>query len=760
MKSTTRHNSLRMAWRASVVALALSAPGAFVPGGLGVSAAQAAGAPLPYQNPALGVEARLQDLLGRMTLEEKASLLSGAGWMETQPIKRLGIPALKVVDGPLGVRAWMASSAETNVSASNLKVIATSFPSGISLAATWDPTMSERMGQAIAQQAKALGRDMVLGPTVNINRMPLWGRNFEGYGEDPYLSGRIAVGFVKGAQGEGIIATVKHLAANNMEWHRRSVDEQIDSRTLHEIYLPAFKAAIQDGGAWAVMSAYNKVNGQNCSENEALLTGVLRREWGFKGLVISDWGSTYATEAPINAGLDLEMPGGPRAVAMLSGPSAKAERVDGLHMTREKVLAALKAGRIKPATVTARAADILRVMIANGLLDHQHEPGGALDTPAQQAVARDIATESIVLLKNEGGVLPLDSARVHKIAVIGPSAATARTGGGGSSLVRPEQAISPLQGLRERAGKDVEIDYALGVSMSGEDPAKDTSAARARQLAQAVDLAAKADVAIVVVGRSTQIESEAFDQTTMDLPSGQDALIQAVARANPRTVVVLNTGNPVTMTEWLDKVPGLVDLWYAGQEGGHALAAVLFGDANPSGKLPVTFPKTWEDSPVYGNYPGDRNYKTTYKEGIYVGYRYYDTKNVDPLFPFGYGLSYTNFVYDGLNITPTTRDGQTVFAVDFSVTNTGSRSGAEVAQLYVHDDHASVDRPLRELKGFERVELKAGEKKTLHFVLDRSALSYYSPQKAAWIAEPGQFQIQIGSSSRDIRVAAPLVLKQ
>lgn len=729
-------------------------------GGLGGVAAQAAEMPLPYQNPALGTEVRLHDLLGRMTLAEKVSILSGADWMENHPVKRLGIPALKVVDGPLGVRAWMASSAETNTGSSTLKVIATSFPSGISLAATWDPTMSERMGQAIAQQARALGRDMVLGPTVNINRMPLWGRNFEGYGEDPYLAGRIAVGFVKGVQGEGIIATVKHFAANNMEWHRLRVDEQIDSRTLHEIYFPAFKAAIQDGGAWAVMSAYNKVNGKNASENEFLLTDVLRKEWGFKGLTISDWGSTYSTVAPINAGLDLEMPGGPRAVAMLSGQWAKVENVSGLQMTPERVMAEIKAGHIKPETVTARAADVLRVMIANGLLDHPHEPGGALNTPEQQAVAREVATESIVLLKNTGEVLPLDSSRVHRIAVIGPSAATARTGGGGSSLVRPEHAVAPLDGIRERAGKDIEVDYALGVSMSGDNPADDTSVARAKQLAEAVSLAAKADVAIVVVGRSTQIESEAFDQATMDLPSGQDELIQAVARANPHTVVVLNTGNPVTMSRWLAQVPGVVDLWYAGQEGGHALAGVLFGDADPSGKLPVTFPQAWEDTPVYGNYPGNRNYETSYKEGIYVGYRYYDTKKVEPLFPFGYGLSYTSFAYDGLKITPMTKDGKTVFAADLSVANTGSRPGAEVVQLYVHDGHASVDRPLRELKSFQRVDLKPGEKKNIHFMLDRSALSYYSPEKAAWVAEPGEFRIEVGSSSRDIRLSAPLILTE
>nr|WP_315232952.1 glycoside hydrolase family 3 C-terminal domain-containing protein [uncultured Albidiferax sp.] len=715
----------------------------------------------PYKNSKLDVEVRIVDLLGRMTLEEKASLLSGVDWMDTRAIDRLGIPSLKTVDGPLGVRAWMASSAETNAANSQFDVSGTAFPSGISMAASWNPALVERVGQAIAKEAKALGRDMLLGPTVDINRQPLWGRNFESFGEDPFLSGKIAVGFVRGVQDkEGLIATVKHFAANNSEWERRRIDEKIDERTLHEIYLPPYKAAIQDGGAWAVMTAYNKVNGKHSSENSPLLDDILRKQWKFKGLTISDWGSTYSTAAPINAGLDLEMPGGARGVTFLTSPRAAPDNVSGMHMTTEKVLSEVKEGKISPATLDARVSNLLRVLLANGLFENQHVPGGNIDTAQQRNVAFQAALESIVLLKNDKNLLPLSPARLRSIAVIGPNAATARTGGGGSSLVRPKMSISPLLGIQERAGSGVRVDYALGVSMQGENPQDDGTESRAKQLKSAVDLAAKADVAILVVGRYDKIESEAFDQDTMDLPPGQNELIEAVTKVNPRTIVVLNTGNPVTM-KWLDKVPALLDIWYGGQEGGRALAEILFGDANPSGKLPVSFPYSWEDTPVYGNYPGDRNRTTTYSEGIYVGYRYYDKRNVRPLFPFGFGLSYSKFEYSKIKIE-NVKDatGNPDFHVNVTIRNTGKRAGAEIVQLYVHDDHAKVERPIRELKGFQRLALNPGEAKQVNFTLTRQDLSYYSPQASAWVADPGMFQVQIGASSRDIRLRSDLLLEK
>ncbi len=687
-----------------------------------------------------------------MTLDEKVSLLAGSGWMESMPIERLGIPAIKMADGPMGVRSWAGSSAITSAANATIKVLTTSFPSGVAMAATWDPELVQREGQAIAEEVKALGRDMILGPTVNINRVPLWGRNFEGYGEDPYLSGRLGVSYVKGVQSEGVIPSVKHFDANNEEYERHRVDAHISERALHEIYLPAFKAAVQDADAWTVMSAYNKVNGVHMAENMPLLHDVLLKQFRFKGFVISDWGSTYSTAPTVNAGMDLEMPGGPPMRAWLERPATQASGNGDGWLVPEKVLPAIKAGQISEAAINDNVGRILRVIFASGLFDHPHPGGGEVDTPAEQAVARQGATEGIVLLKNTGNLLPLDASKVKSIAVIGPNAAVARTGGGGSSLVRPKYAIAPLDGIKEKAGSSIQVTYALGAGMEGEDPAQDTPEARAAALKEATEAAAHADVAVVVVGRYPKLEGEGFDVKTMDLPAGQDELIEAVEKANPHTIVVLNTGDPVTMTKWLDSTPALLDMWYGGQEGGHALASILFGDANPSGKLPVSLPKRFEDCPAYGHYPGEK-LQVDYAEGIYVGYRYYDTKNVDPAFPFGFGLSYTTFAYSDLKLNKIELAGKNpLWNFTATVRNTGSRPGAEVVQLYVHDGHSKIDRPTHELKGFERVELQPGESKTVHFSLDRSAFSYWSPERKDWVVDPGAFEVQVGASSRDIRL--------
>ena len=735
----------------------------FVPTGLQAQAAAQTTTPAaipadaPYKDARLPADRRVADLLSRMTLEEKATMLSGAGWMESAAIPRLGIPAIKMADGPLGVRSWAGSSAITSLAGAPLKVFSTSFPSGVAMAATWDTVLVQREGQAIAQEVKALGRDMILGPTVNINRVPLWGRNFEGYGEDPYLASRLGVAYIKGVQGEGVIPSVKHFAANNEEFERHRIDEQIDARTLHEIYLPAFKAAVEEGDAWTVMSAYNLVNGVHCGESKALLDEILKKEFGFKGFVISDWGSTYSTAATVNAGMDLEMPGGAPARAMIASPRSQLSGNSGAWLEAGKVLAELKAGNISEAKLNDNVGRILRVIFVSGLFDHPHTATGEVDTPAQQAVALEGATEGIVLLKNSGSLLPLDAAKIHSIAVIGPNAATARTGGGGSSMVRSKYAIAPLDGIRTRA-TGVDVKYALGVGMEGEDPAQETPEARAKALSQAVEAAAQSDVAVVVVGRYSKLEAESFDVKTMDLPAGQDELIEAVEKANPRTIVVLNSGDPVTMTKWIAQTPALLEMWYGGQEGGHALAAILFGDANPSGKLPVSFPKKFEDSPASANYPGV-NLKVNYAEGIYVGYRYYDTKNVEPQFPFGFGLSYTTFEYSDLKVTPGKVPSNQPVGVSLKVKNTGTRAGAEVVELYLHDGHSKIDRPVHELKRFQRVELQPGQTKIVNFLLDRAAFSYWNPKKNAWLLEPGTFEIQIGASSRDIRLRAPLSLK-
>jgi beta-glucosidase len=713
----------------------------------------------PYKNAGLPVEKRVADLLSRMTLEEKATMLSGSGWMESAAIPRLGIPVIKMADGPMGVRSWAGSSAITSAANSPAKVLTTSFPAGIAMGATWDPDLVQREGKAIGQEVKALGRDMILGPTVNINRVPLWGRNFEGYGEDPYLAAQLGVAYIRGVQGEGVIPSVKHFAANNEEFERHRIDAKIDERTLHEIYLPAFKAAVEQADVWTVMSAYNKVNGVHCAESEYLLTDVLKKEFGFKGFVISDWGSTYSTAPTVNAGMDLEMPGGAPMKAWLARPATQAAGNSDGWLVPERVLEEVKAGKISEAALNENVGRILRVLFLSGLFEFPHTALGEVDTPEQQALAREAATEGIVLLKNSDALLPLDPAKVKSIAVIGPNAVVARTGGGGSSLVRPKYAVTPLEGIQKRAGSGIQVTSALGVGMDGEDPAKDIVAERSKALQDAVDAASKADVAVVVVGRYFKNEGEGFDVKTMDLPAGQDELIAAVEKANPRTIVVLNTGDPVTMTKWIDTTPALLDIWFDGQEGGNALASILFGDASPSGKLPVSMPKKFEDSPAAKNYPG-QDLVVNYAEGIYVGYRYYDTKNVEPQFPFGFGLSYTTFDYSNLKVNPGKVSGEQPVEVSVRVRNSGKRAGAEVVEMYVHDGHSKIDRPAHELKGFSRVELKPGETKTVQMKLDRSAFSYWSPEAKKWIAEPGTFEIQVGASSRDIRLHEPVELSR
>ena len=690
-----------------------------------------------------------------MTLEEKAGMLSGANWMESVAVPRLGIPSIKMADGPMGIRSWAGPSKITKSSPFN----STAFPAGIAVAATWDPAVAQSVGQAIGQEVKAIGRDMILGPTVNIQRVPLWGRNFEGYGEDPYLAAKMGVAYIRGVQGEGVIATVKHFDANNQEFERHRVDESIDERTLQEIYFPAFKAAVQEAGVWSVMSAYQKVNGLYCSENPFLLKDILRKEWGFKGFVVSDWGSTYSTIGPVNAGMDLEMPGGEPAKSWLMTDGPKKVGNGGDWLSPEKILPEVTAGKISVATLDDNVGSILRTMFVSGVFDRARTVTGEIDTVAQRAVARHGAAESIVLLKNDGNLLPLDSSKIKSLAVIGPSAEVARTGGGGSSLVHPNYAITPLDGIKERAGSSMQVNYALGTSMPDEDPAKDNADAREELRKEAVAIAAKADAAIVFVGNSATIESEDFDRTTLDLPAGQDELIQAVAKANRNTVVVFNAGAPVNVSRWVGQVPCVLDAWFGGQEIGHAIADVLFGDVNPSGKLPFSFINDFKESPAFRNYPGE-DLHVRYAEGIYGGYRYFDKHGIAPQFPFGYGLSYTNFGYSDLKIKPGKSSSGQTFEVSLKLRNQGKRAGAEVVQLYVHDGHSSVDRPVKELKGFRRVELAPGKSATVSFTLDKSSVAYYSTQKKDWVAEPGAFDVLVGASSADIRLKGSFELSQ
>jgi beta-glucosidase len=795
-------------------------------------------------------EQKVENLVSRMTLDEKIDLLSGTGF-ETKPIARLGIPALNMTDGPVGVR-WDQS---------------TTFPASIAMAATWDPALIEQVGAALGREVKGKGRHMLLGPCVNINRVPQGGRSFESFGEDPYLASRMTVAYVKGVQAEKVVACTKHYACNNQEWQRDVIDVKVDERALREIYLPAFRAAVQEAGSWAIMSAYNKVNGSYCSENEFLLTDILKKEWGFKGLVVSDWGAVHSTIPTANAGLDLEMP-------------------DGRYLNTS-LRDAVKKGEVKESVINEKIRRVLRVIEWAGLLEGVgKKDSGVVDSKAHRELALNVARQSIVLLKNDNAILPLDLEKVKSIAVIGPNAAVARTGGGGSSMVKPFYAVSPLEGLRNKVAEKVTVRYAAGCLMEGDvipiessalsppgettqghglkgeyfpnknlagkpvltridrqidfdwgdgspapeipkdgfsarwtggltPPSSDTyelsvrsddgvrlfidnelfidnwndhaSETKTRSLAmlagrtyeirleyyenegganmqfgwsvvsakfsdEAIATARKSEVALVFVGLSANFESEGFDRQTLELPSSQIDLIEAVTRANPNTVVVLNTGAPVLMQKWLDKVPAVVQTWYAGQEGGNAIADVLVGDVNPSGKLPVTFLKEWKDSPAHDTYPGS-NGTTSYAEGIFVGYCHFDKANIEPLFPFGYGLSYSTFEHSNLRIVPggSSRGSTTEVSVD--IRNSSRRDGAEVAQLYVHDSHSVVPRPVKELKAFQKVFLKAGETKKVTFTLDESSFAFFDPARREWRVEPGRFEVLIGSSSRNIRLS-------
>jgi beta-glucosidase len=797
------------------------------------------------------IEGNIRAILKQMTLEEKISMLGGTGFA-SKPVSRLGIPSLNMTDGPVGVR-WGQSTA---------------FPASIAMAATWDPPLIHRVGQALGLEVTAKGRNMLLGPCININRVPVGGRSFESFGEDPYLMSRMAVEYIRGVQSEHVIACAKHFAANNQEFERTTIDEKVDERTLREIYLPAFRAAVQEGGALSVMSAYNKLNGHWCSENAYLLTDILKREWGFRGFVVSDWGAVHSTTPTANAGLDIEMP-------------------TGVFLNDSLLLPAVKNGEVSETVIDDKITRMLRVMYMAGLFEPPPPPGGtAVNASGSGPLARAVESAGIVLLKNRNSLLPVDPSRVHTIAVIGPNAAAARTGGGGSAFVSASYAVSPLEGITSRAAGKMAIRSAPGCLLAGEMPAVESGALRPpsaavgmtglqgeyfanqelrgipaltridRQvnfdwgadppagglpqehfsvrwtgsiippetgecelsirsddgsrlylngelfidnwgdhaglsksrgirlekgkevavkleyyqnsggalvrlgwqskhndlLAPAVELAKKADLAIVCVGNSNNIETEGIDRTSIALPAGQDELVEAVAKANPRTVVVLATGAPVLMP-WVDRVDGIVQAWFGGQEVGNALAGILFGDINPSGKLPVTFLRAWEDTPVLSSYPG-REGKTEYAEGIFVGYRYYDREKKEVLFPFGHGLSYTQFSYGPLTVMTPSGSSKRARAVSIEVTNSGGRPGEEVVQIYVGDRHAPVPRPPAELKAFAKVSLAPGEKKTVLFTLDESSFAYFDTPSGRWTVAPGTFEILAGSSSRDIRSRA------
>ena len=795
-----------------------------------------------YKDRTATADARAEDLLSRMTLEEKIDYIGGFKGFYIRGIERLDLPEIKLTDGPVGTHKDGRSTA---------------YPAGVLSASTWNRELVYRLGEQLGRDSRARGVHILLGPGMNILRSPLCGRNFEYFTEDPYLNSRIAVQYVKGLQDQNVVATLKHYAANNQEWDRNNVSSDIDERTLHEIYLPAFKAAIQEAGAGAVMDSYNPVNGEHATQNGYLNNTVLRDMWGFDGIVMSDWSATYDAVAAANGGLDLEM------------PRAK-------WMNREQLIPAIRDGLVSESTIDEKVRRILRIIFRFGFFDNpQTDSSIPLDNPQGAETALDLAREGIVLLKNDGGLLPFDKLKVKSVALIGPNAG-AYISGGGSSYTFPFHCVSVLDGLKKTG---VEVMYAPGVPTLVETVAKSVfytgagsserglkaeyypnprlkgepekvqtdsivnigngwhiaderkgipydhcsvrwsgvirpektasyrfvvrgfdgfrlkvgekmvinewrdqgittreavlSLEKGREYPvvleyfanvhpvdiafgwredrllfdEAVEIARRADVAVVNVGFNESSERESNDRT-FELPQYQDSLVQCIAEANPKTVVLMNSGAGVDMTGWIDKVPSLLQLWYAGQEGGTAVAEILFGKTNPSGKLPVTFDRKWEDNaaaPYYYDPDGDK--RVAYGEGIFTGYRHYDLNEKKPLFPFGYGLSYTSFEYSALKVE---KLGNNRVKVSFDVTNAGDCDGAEIAQIYVAPVNPTVERPVKELKGFDKKFIRKGETVRMEILLDESAFSYYDVNQHGFRCDAGKYRIMVGSSSDNI----------
>lgn len=792
---------------------------------------------------------QIESLIARMTLEEKISLLAGADAWHTVAIPRLGIPAIKTTDGPLGARGVDFPSSPTSAC----------FPCGTALAATWNPELVRQVGRALGEETWSKGARILLAPTVNIHRSPLAGRNFECYSEDPYLTSRMAVAYIQGLQSQGVAACIKHFVCNDSEFERHTMNSQVGERALREIYLRPFEMALREAHPWAVMSSYNRINGAYASENNHLLLDILKGEWAFDGMVISDWFGTYSRNV-VRGGLDLEMPGPARWMG-------------------KPALEAVRRGEVGEAVIDDKVRRILKTLGRVNAFECPELPAEqAIDKPEHRALARQAAAEAIVLLKNENSILPLDRERVKSIAVIGENARWASILGGGSVRVHPHYVVAPLEAIKSKVGdrakysigcpihrtpplfdqswwtdepilhyfgnralagepvhtettRKAALDW-FGGSLPNVDPTNfslrltgtfrvpesgnyqlylqgvgpsrlfvdgkkivdlwrddeewhrgaeaDLPLVAGQQysltieygcdpdspwrslrfgampplppdpMQEAVALAAQAEVAIVFAGLTNEWESEGFDRPDMELPGAQAELIERVAAANPNTIVVVNAGSPIAMG-WLGKTAGVLQAWYLGQETGNAIVDILFGDANPSGKLPTTWPKRLQDNPAYLNYPGENGH-VLYGEGLFVGYRFYDKKDVEPLFPFGYGLSYTTFAYRDLRIgAPEYTAGDTI-RVSVEIENTGRRAGQEIVQLYLRDVASHLVRPEKELKAFVKVALEPGEARRVEFALGEESLSYYDPAVKGWIAEPGEFEVLVGSSSRDIRL--------
>jgi len=684
----------------------------------------AAQAPAP-DSPA--IEAQAHAMLSKLTLEQKIELLGGINNMYTRPMPAIDLPRFKMSDASVGVRTWGPTTA---------------YASGASLAASWDTDLARKLGEGLGRDARARNVNFLLGPGVNIARSAEAGRNFEYLSEDPYLNATLVVPFIEGVQSQGVIATVKHYALNDQEFNRHNGSSDVDERTLREIYLPAFEAAVTKAHVDAVMNSYNLVNGVHATQNDILNLQILKGEWGFQGVLMSDWDATYDAVAACNNGLDLEM------------PSPK-------FMNAKNLVPAVQAGQVKESTIDEHVLRLLRAELRYGFTTRpQFDPADSTYSLADRPLALEEALESITLLKNQENLLPLNPAKIKSIAIIGPNVYPAVTGGGGSSQAAAFEPVSILTGIASLLGPDVHVFYSPGMPDTDDEK-------------KAIE---QADVVIVAVGFTAATEREGKDRT-FTLPAGQDALVEQVVAANPRTIVLLTGGGGMDLSRWLDKVPALLHLYYPGQEGGTAVAQILFGQHDPEGKLPVSFDRTWDESPSAKWYHGDPADNTTlhttgadgkpldytvehikYGDKLMVGYRYWTTTGKHPLFPFGFGLSYTTFKFSNLAAPADAASGSTV-SVSFDVTNTGNVAGGEVAELYVSDPSAQTDRPERELKGFAKVRLAPGETQRVTLNLDARAFSYWDAKAHKWIIDPGKFVLRVGDSSENTPLHADINLR-
>lgn len=702
------------------------------------------------------IEERIEDALSRMTLEEKVAMIHAQSKFSSPGVERLGIPDVWMTDGPHGIRPEVLWDEWDQASWTNDSCVA--FPALTCLAATWNPEMALLYGKSIGEEARFRKKTVLLGPGVNIYRTPLNGRNFEYMGEDPYLAGRMVVPYVQGVQRNGVAVCVKHYALNNHEVNRHTSNIIVDDRALREIYLPAFKAAVQEGKAWAIMGSYNLYKGQYACHNQYLLNDILKGEWGFDGVVVSDWGGTHNTEQAIKNGLDMEFG------SWTNGLTAGASNAYDSYYMAFPYLKMIKEGKVGTKELDDKVRRVLRLIYRTEM--NRNRPWGSMNSEEHYAAARRIAEEGIVLLKNDNNVLPINLEQVKKIAVVGENAVKMMTVGGGSSSLKVQREISPLDGIKARVGGKAEVVWVRGYvgDASGEyngvvtgQNLKDERTPE-ELIAEAVKVAKESDYVIFIGGlnKSAGQDCEDSDRGGLNLSYGQDDVISALAEANRNLVVVNISGNAIAMP-WVNEVPAIVQDWYIGSEAGNALASILMGDANPSGKLPFTFPVKLEDNSAHalGEFVYERSndiIDVKYNESIFVGYRWADKqKKVKPLFPFGHGLSYTTFAYGKVTADKKEMGADDVLSITVPITNTGSREGAEIVQLYISDLKSSLPRPVKELKGFQKVKLAPGETKNVTFTVAKDALSYYDDALQDWVVEPGKFEAIVAASATDIK---------